>query len=484
MTPHWLKGSIWNLLGTGIPFVFAIACMPLLLNGLGAERYGLLILAWAVVGYFSIFDFGLSRAITQLVAKSYKVSPEHSAPVVVTGVLVLGILGTLGGLVLFLGAPLIDRVGRIPLALRHEAIRSVEVLGVGLPFVVISTGLRGALEGVFDFAWLNVIRVLSGIGTYLVPVAVMLISIQLDWICAGLVVLRALSCLAYYLRCRLYFGLGGIRHTVDVQVASRLLGYGGWITVSNLVSPVMAYLDRFLVAGAISVAMAGYYSTSQEIVTRFQIIPGSVLAVLFPAISRSHLTSPYRAGHILFRGSQFVTFAVLPLAAGCLLFAREGLGIWFGQDFARQAYVVAQVLTIGSFFNCVALCPFFYLQAVGRPDITAKTHLLELPLYLLLLWVLTMQWGVIGVAIAWSCRMACDLAILSVGTARQSEIMRQFVQRAGLRIGAPAAALTSLVFVESLRLRTFAFCAMAGLSAWVLWTEWASGEIPLVEVES
>jgi O-antigen/teichoic acid export membrane protein len=301
--------------------------------------------------------------------------------------------------------------------------------------------------------------------------------------CVGLVLLRALSCLAYYLRCRHYFSLGRMRQALDVHVAKRLMSYGGWITISNLVSPIMAYLDRFLVAGAVSVAAAGYYSTSQEVVTRFQIIPTAILSVLFPAISRSHASSPERASDIFFRGTQYVTFALLPLAAVCLLFAREGLTLWFGREFADQAFVVAQILTVGSFVNCLALNPFSYLQAIGRPDITAKTHLLELPIYLVLLWVLTPRLGVIGVAIAWSSRMALDLIILLAVTARQSTAMGELTRRVVFRIAGATIALASLILIQSLATKAFVFLAIAAISAWALWSEWESGHITLIEAE-
>lgn len=483
MKKHWLTGSAWNLVGIGVPFVIAVASMPLLLRGLGAERYGLLILAWAVVGYFSIFDFGLSRAITQLVAQAYRVSPADSAPVVATGAVVLGLFGAIGGGVLFAVAGLVGGADSIPEALRAETVRSIRVLGVGLPFVVVSTGLRGALEGVFDFGWVNIIRMVSGIGTYVVPLAVLTVSVQLDWICLGLVVLRVVSCAAYYWRCRIHFMLGGLAKVLDRAVARRLLGYGGWVTVSNLVSPLMAYMDRFLVAGAISVALAGYYATSQEIVTRFQIIPTAVLAVLFPAISRSHTTSPEHAGDIFFRGTQYVMFALLPLAAACLLFAREGLGLWFGAEFATAAFVVAQILTIGSFVNCLALNPHAFLQAIGRPDITAKIHLLELPLYLLLLWAFMVRFGVIGVALAWSIRMALDLAILLYAAASQSLAMSRTVRRAAARMVMPVVGLSLLLLIDSLAIKSIALVAVALVSAWALWLEWKSGELMLMETQ-
>lgn len=482
--PHWLTGSIWNLLGTGIPFGFAIVCMPLLLKNLGADRYGMLILAWGVVGYFSIFDFGLSRAVTQLVARAYRVSPDEAVPVIATGVIAMGIFGLVGGSILYLAAPFVGGFGRIPPSLRYEAIQTAKVLGVGLPVVIISAGFRGALEGVFDFAWINFIRIVVGIGTYLVPVIVMPFTVRLYWICAGLVVLRVVSCLAYYIRCRIFFNLRGSLKRVNLVVAKNLMGYGGWITVSNLMSPMMAYLDRFVVAGAMSIALAGYYATSQEIVTKLQIIPSAVLAVLFPAISRSHESSPERAGDLFFRGAQFITFALLPLAAAFLLFAREGLGLWFGPEFATASYRVAQILTMGSFINCLAFSPFFYLQGIGRPDITAKTHLVEVPLYLLLLWLLIGRLGVVGVAIAWSARMVLDLAILTFAASRQAPVMREIIARAVPRFIWPVALLASLFFIHSVPMKALALLSVSVFSAWMIWNEWHSGHIVLVEPET
>ena len=45
-----------------------------------------------------------------------------------------------------------------------------------------------------------------------------------------------------------------------------------------------------------------------------------------------------------------------------------------------------QILAVGVFINSLAQVPFALLQGVGRPDLTATLHLIELPLYLGLLW--------------------------------------------------------------------------------------------------
>jgi O-antigen/teichoic acid export membrane protein len=54
------------------------------------------------------------------------------------------------------------------------------------------------------------------------------------------------------------------------------------------------------------------------------------------------------------------------------------------------------------------------LQGAGRPDLTAKLHLIELPCYLLALWLLIRTLGIEGAAIAWSARAVFDALALFV----------------------------------------------------------------------
>ena len=51
---------------------------------------------------------------------------------------------------------------------------------------------------------------------------------------------------------------------------------------------------------------------------------------------------------------------------------------------------------------------FAVVQGAGRPDLTAKFHLVELPIYLIALTVLVRHYGIEGAAIAWTLRVALD----------------------------------------------------------------------------
>ena len=63
-----LKNSTWNILGVVIPSLIALPTMGVLSRKLGIEQFGLFTLAFAIVGYATIFDAGLTRAVIRAVA--------------------------------------------------------------------------------------------------------------------------------------------------------------------------------------------------------------------------------------------------------------------------------------------------------------------------------------------------------------------------------------------------------------------------------
>src|SRR3546814_13571862 len=63
------KNTGWNLAGSGVPLLVGLFSVPYLVKNLGVEAFGILTLIWALIGYFSLFDFGLGRALTQQIAK-------------------------------------------------------------------------------------------------------------------------------------------------------------------------------------------------------------------------------------------------------------------------------------------------------------------------------------------------------------------------------------------------------------------------------
>jgi len=428
---HLVRNVLWNLLGTGAPLLVAIVAIPLLIEGLGLPRFGVLTLAWMVVGYFGLFDLGLGRALTKLVAEKLGAGQDDEIPALIwTAMSLMVILGVLGAVVVAALSPwLVRGVLNIPSELQPETLTAFYLLAASIPIVIGATGLRGILEAHQRFGLVNAVRIPLGIITFLGPVAVLPFSNSLVPVVAVLVIARLVSWCAYAVLC-LYIE-PVLRHSVSMHRAMvrPLINFGGWMTITNIVGPLMVSLDRFLIGAMVSMTAVAYYATPYEVVTKLWIIPGALMGVVFPAFAAALVQDRARAARLFDRAVNYIFLSLFPVVLIIVTLAREGLTLWLGSEFAGNSSLVLQLLAVGVFINSHAHVPFGLVQGAGRPDLTAKLHLIELPFYLLILWWLLDAYGIVGAAIAWVLRVTVDTMFLFIMAHRLLSSVSPFTVR-------------------------------------------------------
>jgi len=467
------RNTVWNLIGSGAPMIVAVFCIPILIRGLGTDRFGVLTLAWALVGYVGLFDLGLGRALTQLVAKKLGAGEGGEVPSLAwISLLLMLLLGLTASVLVILASPwIVHRLLNIPGPLQLETLRSFYVLGLSVPVVITTTGLRGLLEAHQRFYLINALRIPMGVFSFAAPLLVLPFSKSLFPVVAVLVCGRFIAWAAHLLLCfrvipALRTGMGWQRSNVR-----HLLRFGGWMTVTNIVGPLMVTFDRFLIGALVSITAVAYYATPYEVITKLWVIPGALVGVMFPAFSTSSVQNLERTGLLFGRAVKLLFLTLFPVTLLIVVFARDGLNLWLGTDFANHSTQILQWLAAGVFVNSLALVPFTLVQGVGRPDVTAKLHLLELPIYMLVLWWLVRQWGIEGAAIAWTGRVIVDASILFFLAKRfspspASHLRRTFVAIMVALLFLVAGALTNGIASKVSFL--FVACVIYGVSTWFL----------------
>ncbi len=425
------RNSIWNLLGQLLPLTVALVAIPPLVHGLGVERFGLLSLAWIVVGYFSFFDLGMGRALTKLVADRLAAKEQSSIPPLVwTSLMLMLALGIAGGAIIWGIAPwVVGRALKVPAALGQESVLSFSVLATSVPIVTVTAGLRGVLEAQQRFRILNLIRIPSSMFFFVGPLLVLPFSHSLVPVMMVLVAGRLLAGVAHLLAC--LHAMPHLHHGFRLQrsLINPVIEFGSWMTVSNVIGPLMVYLDRFLVGILLSIGAVAYYTAPFDMVNRLWVIPGALAGVLFPAFAVSLAEDRERVGLLLNRGNKYVFLVVFPIILSIVTLAPEGLRFWLGPAFAQNSSSVLRWLAVGVFINCLAHVPMALIHSAGRPDITAKLHLAELPLYLVAVWVLTKKMGIEGTAIAWVGRVAIDAFLIWVFANRLAPRKSRFLPK-------------------------------------------------------
>ena len=477
-----MRGTLWSLAGTALPSVVGVVVVPRLVRGFGAERFGILSLAFAVIGYFSLFDFGIGRAVTHEVSdRVARGEREVLAPTIWTAWYFMLGVGIVGAIVAALAAPFaVARFVHPPEHLYSETSATFTLLALSIPVVVVTAGVRGVLEAFQRFDLINAVRVPSGIITFVGPLLTLAFTPSVFAAVWVLLLARLVMLAAYAAMClRLVPGLRAlVRPSRDVL--ARLARFGAWMTVSNTLSPLMMIADRFVVSAVISVAAVTFYATPYDAVTRLLIIPSALAGVLFPTFAAQGASGSDGGIRMLATSYRVIFLAMAPLMGGLILFAPELLRLWLGSDFERASSNVLRWIAVGVLANGLAQIAFSYVQGRGRADLTAKAHLIETPLYLAGLYSGVKYWGIDGAAAVWCLRAILDLALLTY-------FARRLANPGATTAATPSHRIPLIAFgialvggtIGSLGLRLF--CLVASMSMFVVAAYREPGAIALLD---
>ena len=418
------RNTVLNVAGLGIPLVVGLAVMPTITSHLGPARFGLLGLTLALLEYSTLFDLGLGLATTKHVAEGLATGDLRVSSLVSGSVFGQVILGILGGALFVLLAPLLaEQLFVIPADLRPEAVKVFRLLGLMIPVTLLLVGLRGVLEAAHRFDLSNAIRIPSSIASFLVPAIAVSHGFSLVAVMVMLVVTRFVVCSAMLVAVHRAIPSLSWRFPREWSLFRPLLAFGGWLSISNVVSPLLVYLDRFFLGALIGVAAVGFYSAPFDGVIRLLIVPGAMVSALFPSVSGLNATNGKAELRALYATAVRNILLILTLPALVILFfGPELLRLWLGDSFAEKSGTALQILAAGVLVNGLAHVPSAFLAAVGRPDVSAKFHVAELVIHVPLAYWLIRNFGITGAAAAWTFRVAIDAGLLfSAG----SRIIRQ-----------------------------------------------------------
>ncbi len=421
----------WNLAGQLLPMLTGIVFVPLLLHALGTPRFGFLSLIWVMIGYFSLFDLGLARALTQRVAElgaaaagylssTFPSDPDTAAIIdsqlrttVATGMLLITALALISmPLLMLCKSALLDSFihgGN----LADEASRAFIWLVLGVPVVIVAAGVRGVLEGEHRFAGVNAVRTPAGMAMFIAPWLATLVAPTLAAVTFAVFAVRLVQLAGFAWLARSMLTNALRRAVIDRVEVRMLFGFGLWITVSNVVGPVLVYIDRFVLSHYGSLSAVAYYSTPFDLLARLLFVGAAVQGVMFPAVSAALAAAPASVGRLLRQNYALLLIMFVPVLLVTTTFARWGLTLWLGAEFAAHSTGVLRILALGIFLNVLTGVPFGLLQSMRRADLTAKVHLIELLPYIALLIVLVRGFGITGAAWGWVARVAFDFTALS-----------------------------------------------------------------------
>jgi O-antigen/teichoic acid export membrane protein len=190
-----------------------------------------------------------------------------------------------------------------------------------------------------------------------------------------------------------------------------LFSFGGWVSVSGLMAPLLTAIDRLIIGALAGLAAVTHYTIPYNLSSRLTIFSASYSSALFPRMAMDGKDGNKRQ---LIKRMKIISALIAPVFVLAAYAVEPFFTYWIDAEFSANASPIALLLVLGFLFNSMAILMFNYLQACGRPDLIAKSQLIQLPIYLMLLYVLLEQMGVIGAALATALRMFMGFSFLVV----------------------------------------------------------------------
>jgi O-antigen/teichoic acid export membrane protein len=361
------RNVVATYLSTAVSAVQVLVITPLLVHGLGPERYGIWALVWSFGLFAALLDLGLSSATIRYVAEYRELGDE---PMLVRTVSVsFWILLGFGSLALVIGAafaPLVPVAFKVP---GQETATSVLVVLVAAAIGTIIAGgaFSGCLGGLQRYSLLSAFY----IGAAVVQTAAFALVL---WLGGGLVAL-GVALLAISLAEQIVRYVAVRRYVPDLSLSPRIFDkafaklifrVSVWISSTHLATAIRYRIDTIVVGFVAGVRAAGVYAVGQLLFAAADRFIRPALTGFFPfSAELAGRRDPERLRVAMLTGTRVALAAAGPLCVAGIVLAEPAIHAWVGEGFGEARLVVVYLLS-ALLLAVVSRAGLLMLQGSGR----------------------------------------------------------------------------------------------------------------------
>jgi O-antigen/teichoic acid export membrane protein len=392
-------GRIWTT-------VLALAFIPLYLQFLGVEAYGLVGFFATLQGVFGLLDLGMGATVNRELARLSAVDDrrEEQRSLVRTLELCYWVisLGT-GGFVLVLAATIAHDWVQVSQLSPQTVERAVRLMGLvialQLPFSFYQSALMGLQRQVSLNAIVMAVTTARSVGTVLVLWKISP-SLEAFFVCqlAGSLA-QTVAALA-----TVWSGLGGgFGARPQLAPVVPIWRYAAATSANSIVGIALTQTDKVLLSRLLPLEQFGYYALAGTIASFVWAAAIPVNQALFPRFAELvELGDEVTLSALYHRASQIMVVTLIPAAATVALFSWPLLAIWTRNPVtADHTALVASLLIAGTAINGLVSVPGYLQAAAGWPALMVYTNAAAAVVLVPAILVMTPKYGAAGAALVW-----------------------------------------------------------------------------------
>ncbi len=396
-------GAILSYVSIIITTLIQLIYTPFLIKMLGQSEYGLYSLANSIIGYLTVLDLGFGNAIIVYTAK-YRATNNIEAEQKLHGMFkivfyIIGLVAMIFGIILFFNVNNIFGNTMSDIELQKTRIMMLILtfnLGITFGFSIYTSIINAYEKFVFQ-------KVLAIISTLLKP-ALMIPLLFLGYKSIELTIIitlvNVIVMLSNYFYCKNKLRLNIKFKGFDRILFKTILGYSIWLFIGSIVDKANWSVDNFVLGAVSGTVAVSIYSVAAQLNTLFINLSTAVSNVLLPKVSKmvAKKASNEELTNELIKIGRIQYYIIFLMCTGLILFGRQFLDLWVGQDY-KEAYYVALILIIPVCIPLIQNLGISIMQAMNKFKFRSISMFIMAIINVIISVFLAKAYGPIGAAI-------------------------------------------------------------------------------------
>ncbi len=390
-----VNSAIWNILNLVVTALGAFFSMPVIINGIGTDNYGLFSIILMIGGFAALQDFGLGEATLRYVSFYYGKNDLSGINKVIqstTSVYLLTI-SVVFIILQLLASPIINLFKLEP----EQVTTGLEAFRIACISFFIAT-LAQAMQKIPEAILRYDVTNKANIVFVTIRFAAMIIVVKMGYGLIGLVwvlvVIAFLRLLAFYALSRKL--IPGItlypKYTKDG--VKEIFSFSIYSFINQIISQVSQYADRIVLGIFFSTADVGFLSAPKDIIQRASGITGAAGQALFPKFSSMNENEDM--ANLYSRSLWILSLLTMMLLIPLAIVIPSFLSIWISPEFANNSAQFARLFSLGMAFNGGTIVYFSLLKGTNRINWLTKIMSSLTIVSILVTVALVYQYGIIG----------------------------------------------------------------------------------------
>ncbi len=393
--------AVANWVGFAAQAVVAFILSPLLLHGLGDQRFGIWSLLDSILAYLMLFDLGVAASVVRYVARFEATQDrERLNRIFSTSICIFAVAGA-GALVIalaiaFSGAGLL----RIPSELMTEARWMLVLLGANLAIGLPLSVFPAVLDGLGRYPAKTAIRTACLVLKVPVFLAVLRADGKLIELAWAITACNLVEHAALVLAARRYLPELRFRLALaDRETFRTIRGYSLDAFLAMLAGRISFQTDAIVIGAFLAPRYITFFAVAARLVEYAKNSLRALTTVLTPAVSALEAQGHDEAiRQVLLNSTRYVLWLILPIQIGLLILGKPFLSLWLGPEYADTSYRVLVILALPLALTLSQSVSGRILYGTGQLRWFARATMAEALANLLLSVALVRRLGIEGVA--------------------------------------------------------------------------------------